>query len=529
MTSRVFTRSIPAGLHAFAWASAAVCLYSMRRADPDLWGYLASGRLFVEQGGLTTHDPFAYTSSGLRWVPFEYGADIALWLAYRFGGPAGLIALKCLVGGMALYYLAAAVRVTTRNPHVWVPVFVLCASTISRFFLFRPQLFTFAFFALFVAVLVRFLLERRAPLWVLPVVMVAWANTHGGFVAGLGAIGLAIVLRASENLPAAPAGARRLMTGTKALWVALGACVAATFVNPMGARLWGYILTELLHTTNRRYTAEWGPANLHTDPWSAVALTLITVALVIVAWFAVRRARWSPGPQPLWWALSCVPLIAMAYLSVRHVPIAALWVGPVIALLASRDIVVAGDSPAFRRLWFVLRGLAVLPVCLTAAAVYAQPRPTISTGGTVLGGTHPCRAVAFMKDNHLAGNIFNPLWWGSYITWELYPAVRVSMDGRNISLFPDRMVVENFDFYLKDAGTVDPETPLRYDTDFLLIPGDSPVLSRIEMDGRWRQAFRDGDSALFLRADAGRRPAAPAPVFTLPASSCGGVLTLARR
>ena len=44
--------------------AAAVCLYSMSRADPDLWGYLASGRLFVEQGGLTTHDPFAYTSTG---------------------------------------------------------------------------------------------------------------------------------------------------------------------------------------------------------------------------------------------------------------------------------------------------------------------------------------------------------------------------------------------------------------------------------------------------------------------------------
>jgi hypothetical protein len=219
----------------------------------------------------------------------------------------------------------------------------------------------------------------------------------------------------------------------------------------------------------------------------------------------------------------------MAYLSVRHVPLAALWVGPVIALLASRDLVVAGDSPAFRRLWFVFRGLAVLPVCLTAAAVYAQPGPAISTGGTVLGNTHPCRAVAFMRDNHLAGNIFNPLWWGSYITWELYPAVRVSMDGRNISLFPDRMVVENFDFYLKDAGTVDPETPLRYDTDFLLIPSDSPVLSRIETDGRWRQAFRDGDAALFLRADAARRSAAPAPPFALPVSSCAGVLTLARR
>jgi hypothetical protein len=515
MTSRTLA---PGAFHAFALVSAGVCLYSMRRADPDLWGYLAAGRLFVEQGGLTTHDPFAYTSTGSQWVTFEYAAHMALWLAYRIAGPVGLIALKCILGGVALYFVAAAMRVTTRNPHVWVPVFVLCASTISRFFLFRPQLFTFAFFALFVAVLFRFLLERRAPLWVLPAVMLLWANTHGGFVAGLGAIGLAIALRASENLSGERGSLRAVMTGTKALWITLGACFAATFINPMGARLWGYVLTELTHGTNRRYTVEWGPASLYTDAWSAIALMLITTILVVVAWFACKRAN-TAARQSIFWALSCVPLIAMAYLSVRHVPIAAIWAGPVIALLASRGIDSVQDSAVFRWMWFVFRGLAVLPACLTFVIVLAEPRAAISAGGTVLGSRHPCGAVAFLKENHLAGNVFNPLWWGSYITWELYPAVRVSMDGRNISLFPDHMVVENFDFYLKDASTVDADTPLRYDTGLLLIPTDSPVLSRIETDARWRQAFRDDDSALFVRGGAEYRSA-----FNLSALSCAAIL-----
>jgi hypothetical protein len=499
MTGRTAART---ALHAFALVSAAVCLYSMRRADPDLWGYLAAGRLFLEQGGLTTHDPFAYTSAGSQWVTFEYGAHIVLWLAYRFAGPLGLIALKCVLGGIVLYFVAAGIRTTTRNPHVWVPVFVLCASTISRFFLFRPQLFTFAFFALFVAILFRFLLERRAALWVLPLVMLVWANTHGGFVAGLGAIGLAIGLRVSENLSAEYRGDRSLLSGTRPLWVTLGACFAATFVNPMGARLWSYVLTELTHSTNRHYTVEWGPASLHTDAWSAIAITLVTTLLVVVAWFACRRVKRHAAGQSFFWAMSCVPLTVMAFVSVRHVPIAAIWVGPVITLLASRAVDSPGDSAGFRRMWFVLRGLAVLPACLTFAVVFAQPVAAISADGTVLGSRHPCRAVAFLKANHVAGNVFNPLWWGSYITWELYPAVRVSMDGRNISLFPDRMVVENFDFYLKDAAAVDVETPLRYDTALLMMPSDSPALRRIETDARWRQIFRDADAAVFVRAGA---------------------------
>jgi hypothetical protein len=188
-------------------------------------------------------------------------------------------------------------------------------------------------------------------------------------------------------------------------------------------------------------------------------------------------------------------------------------------LLASRSDASVGDSVSFRRTWFVVRGLAVLPACLTFAVVLAQPRAVISAGGTVLGSRHPCGAVAFLKENHLAGNVFNPLWWGSYITWQLYPAVRVSMDGRNISLFSDRMVVENFDFYLKDAATVDVDAPARYDTSLLLIPTDSPVLSRIATDGRWRQVFRDDDAALFVRAGAEYRSA-----FNRPAASCAATL-----
>ena len=111
--------------------------------------------------------------------------------------------------------------------------------------------------------------------------------------------------------------------------------------------------------------------------------------------------------------------------------------------------------------------------------------------------------MSFLRENHVEGNLFNPLWWGSYITWELYPRVRVSMDGRNISLFPDEMVVENLKFYTSGA---DLDAPFRHDTDLLLVPADRPVLARVSADRRWRRIYGDGDAAIFLRADAPLRP-----------------------
>ena len=479
-----------------AAVGALVCLYSVRQADPDFFGYLAYGRLFVESGGLTTQDPFAYTSAGHTWVTFEYGAHLVLWWAYHAGGPVGLIALKCLLGGTALAALFAAIRATTDEPFVWAPMFLLSTSAVSRFFVFRPQLFTFAFFALFVAVLFRFLLGKRAPLWLLPVAMIGWANTHGGFVAGLGAVGLAILLRASANLLDRD---RRIADGTGRLWLTLVACGAATLVNPMGLRLWEYVLAELRHGTNRRYIDEWRPLSFATDAWSTIVLGLIVLILVVVGWAACRNAR-QIRPHPALWIASAVPLIVMAYLSVRHVPLAAIWAAPVVTLLATPLQERLRDRATWRRVWFLLRGLAVLPACLTFTVVYAEPRPEIRTGGAVLGATHPCGAVRFLKDRGIRGNLYNPLWWGGYVTWELYPQVRVSMDGRNISLFPDAMVVENLRFYTSRDADLD--VPLRYKTDLLLVPANAPVLARLMGDARWRQLYADRGATLFQRADA---------------------------
>jgi hypothetical protein len=471
-----------------AVVTAAVCLYAMRRADPDLWGYLAYGRLFVEHG-VTTRDPFAYTSAPFEWVPFEYGAQILLWLAYSAAGPAGLIALKTALGGIAVYFLYVAIRATTDSPSIWLPVFVLSTSTLARFFLFRPQLFTFAGFAIFAAVLFRFLLHRRAPLWTLPPVMLLWANTHGGFVAGLGAIGLAIALEPRS----------------RALWLTLTACVAVSFLNPLGWRTWSYVLTEIAHGTNRRYIEEWAPPSLHRDAWSAIALLTIAIALGGLTWLARHREH-PRTASTLPWALSAVPLVAMSFLSVRHVPLAAIWAGPVLALLASARHASGARAPAFRRLWLGMTAAGAFAAALTLVVVARDPRPLVKADLAGRGIPYPCGTVAFLRDARIAGNLYTPLWWGSYVTWQLYPQVLVSMDGRNISLFPDQMVAENLEFYGNDPDRADASAPLRYDTDLLLIPSRGAILGRIRTDARWREIHADPAAVLFVRLDGRRAP-----------------------
>jgi hypothetical protein len=485
-------------LAAFALLAALASVYLTRTADADLWGHLRYGRLFIQERGLPAADPFAYTTAGRRWSSHEYLSQVLLWLAYATGGPAGLVVLKCLVGGAAVYFLYAGIRLGSGDTHVWAPVLLVTAHVLGRWFLFRPQLFTFLFFAFFVTTLFRHLLGRRAHLWLLPAVMPLWVNLHGGFLVGLGAVGLALLLRGVQAYNAGGLRRRPLVRAVAPLGLTLAGCLAGSLLNPLGWRLWPYLATELTCDVNRRFIEEWQPLSLREHDWSA--LTFLALAGLVMASGVAAGRRPVAGLRPWQWVLSCLPLTVMACRSVRHIPIGTIWLAPVLALLAQAAWEARGGRPLWRRVWLAATALAVVPALLTFRLIAAEPAPAVFTGGPELGTHGPRGAVAFLRANGLSGRVFNPLWWGSYLTWELYPDVRVSMDGRNVTLFPADLVGENLAFYLEDGA--DPEVPLRHAPEFLLVPADAPVLPRLRGDARWAALFDDGDAVLFVRADA---------------------------
>lgn len=485
---------------ALAIVSAIAACYATRQADPDLFGYLAYGRLFVQQGDPSPADPFAFTSQGRRWISFEYLSQALLWLAYERFGALGLIALKCALGGMALAFLFTAVRKASDDPVVWAPIFVFCAVTLARYFAFRPQLFTFVFFAMFVAAVFGHLIIGKARWWVLPLASLIWANTHGGFVAGLCALALAIALVPCRQFNNGNTARRTVVTSIRPLAFTLAACAVASLINPHGVRLWSYVVTEITHDTNRRYISEWRPASPGNDPWSFGAITILTIVLMGSGGIAQRHRLKVAGLHPWQWVAASVPIVGAAYLSVRNVPLAAIWLAPVLTLLGSamsRSTAVA----AFRRLWLLVSVGAVVVVTLVLQFIAAQPRPQIAMGGQAPGTQYPCGAVAFLRLNALQGTVYNPLQWGSYLTWELFPAVLVSMDGRNISLFSQSMVSENLEFYSPAASQRDLDAVAIYRSDFLLVPTDRAVLGIVQADSRWSLIHADHAAQLFVRSD----------------------------
>ena len=178
---------------------ALVAVYAVRSADADLWGHLRYGQHLLANGGRVGADPFAYTTAGRVWNDHEYLAQMGFWLVYDAAGPWGLILLKCFVGAATIFVLYRALRLGSDDARVWGPLLVLLAAGVGRWLIFRPQIFTFLLLSIFVLTLFRHLLDRPARLWVLPLLVPLWVNLHGGFLAGLGAVGLALLLRTLQS------------------------------------------------------------------------------------------------------------------------------------------------------------------------------------------------------------------------------------------------------------------------------------------------------------------------------------------
>ncbi len=484
-----------------AWAAALVAVYSLRTADADLWGHLCYGKLFLNNGGRIVPDPFAYTTEGRQWSNHEYLAQMALAQVSLWFGSPGLIGLKCVLGVLAVLCLYGCLRTVTAEPRLWAPLLMLVSQSLCRWYQFRPQLFTYVLFAFFVLILFRYLLNRSRLIWVLPLLMPLWVNLHGGFLAGIGAVGLALagcILQA----------ANREGWRWKALWasawplslVLLG-CFAGSLLNPLGWRLWPYLATEFGHKENGIYLEEWKPVSLQEQPWTALLLGLLLGVLLLLALLAQLKTNRVAGLAPWQWLLSCLPLTAMALLSQRHIPILTIWVTPVLGLLAQSVATSWEGRAVWERGWLTVCGLVLIATVLFDRAVLTDPRPRISTAGA-LGKNDPQGVLTALRQSQAHGNLYTPLWWGSYFTSELYPEthLKVSMDGRNVTLFAPGDVTDNLKFYMDQDADLDipfKKNPLL--PDYLVVPADSPVIPRVRNDPRWVLLFEDDQASLFQR------------------------------
>src|SRR6059036_1260082 len=162
--------------------------------DPDFWWHLKIGQWMVQHGQLPSMDIFTFTATGHSWTDHEYLTEILMWLTYSTLGLAALCIAFGLLTWAGFWLIYMQVR---RQPFVFIGVGLAIAAVAgSPIWGPRAQMITFALSCLELYWLQGYLAGRSRAINLFPLVMVLWANLHGGWVIGFVWLGIAIASEA---------------------------------------------------------------------------------------------------------------------------------------------------------------------------------------------------------------------------------------------------------------------------------------------------------------------------------------------
>jgi hypothetical protein len=212
-----------------------------RFADPDLWGHITFGQSVLSTWHLTRVDPYSYSAAGHVWNDHEWLTEVLMAAVYNILGVIGLKLMKCLCTAATILLIAMGEAETGASETVQFCVLMIAAVALGAQMQFRPQLFTFIFFAATLWILASDNYGRRTPLWLIAVMMVPWVNVHGGFFIGLITLVLYMGIATLRDLYEK----RGWNHGLRLLAVTI-ATIAATLATPYGLDNW-YAVTHTLH------------------------------------------------------------------------------------------------------------------------------------------------------------------------------------------------------------------------------------------------------------------------------------------
>lgn len=501
----------------------------------DTWWHLRAGEWILEHNRVPDTDPFSYSRIGAEWHYPGWVMQILLLGVYRAAGMAGLNLLTAAFVAGTFWVLWGVI-----GGHHFLKAFliVLAAAASGVYWAARPYLITFFFTGLYLLVLEG---ERKCgetrdaerprgngavppgTLWALPVLMVVWANSHGGFAVGFILYGIYFVgLTAQARVWKLLQISWRDQAGQdentwKGFWNRLEQhlkqgdhqalypyarwrnfllvgflMTAAVILNPYGPEMLLYPFQTVGIDALGDYIAEWQSPNFHElriQPF---------LVLLMLSYGAVGVSRRSIDVIDF-----CLILTfgSLSLAAVRNIALFALAAPVVIARhgvsrfpwlrkdadwLSSR----AEERPA----WTGRLNVLLFLIMIGASGYKISLVIPESQNRAYVRETFPVEAAAKIAEQGYPGRLFNSYNWGGYLIWAL-PDYPVFVDGRT-DLYGDEVIDQWVQVVSGKPGWEDILD--RWDVQLVLLEPNRPVIQLLSEEG-WDLIYSDQISVLYAR------------------------------
>jgi len=488
---------------------------SIRVWDYDFWWHIATGRYIVQHKEIPSKDKFSYVTEENRGkypatAPREKVLMRQYWLAqvlfyyiYATFGSWGIAVTRALLLTLTLLLVYKGLRLFEISilPSLLLvtPVFYVLLHKFSGE---RPVLFSFFLGVGVFLIIEDFLKSKRNTIYTLPLVMLIWANLHGGFILGIVFISIYLITETFRFI------LKRTDLTKKEFYIfvlTLTFSILSTLLNPNKL-----LLVPMLFQSKYKIFAEniqeYRPlyefyfkrvVNLDYAVLFIIALTIATLLL--------RNIKMGPS--------HLIILGGVLLMSILHQRFLA-FTATMGMIIVGKEVMVLYRNTLLR---FKSLNTSILKtgadIMIFLLVLFFMAKISIVVNNRIRNFTSdheitPAKgAIDFIEENRIPGQMFNSDIFGGYIIWRLFPWKKVFTDTRSIDI---ASTVEYRNIIAGNSTMVGGK-PLwerlldMYNVNFVVVhPLDYygniiPLTREIIENDRWRLIYADGNSMVFIR------------------------------
>lgn len=441
----------------------------------DYWWYLRLGEDIVQEGYVPTTDTFSSTRYGQPIINQAWLAAVVLWWAHAYGG----MTLTVLMRGVlvAAFYILIwyACALAGSSPPMATALTLVSALAASGNWNVRPQLFTYPLFGATLLILWLWQQGKTRPLWVLPIIVLLWANLHGSFVLAFVLVGIALVpLEANKKY--------------KELWIALFFMLTASIINPHGVRVWQYVYSLFTDTSVQLFSSEWQPpVNVGWQNNLFFAWLLAMAPLTFFSSAKLPKTQWIWFLAFGWGAMS----------GLRYVIWFVSLLAPMSAYLLSTIITDYFKKRPTKRINLGINlTIGAVLLLLPLALLPGLRQKWWAKSPPVLAANTPVEAASWLDEHpEVKGNLWSDISFSSYLVYAL-PNRPLWIDPR-FQLYP----LEYWERYIDIAEANIGWQEILHDEEIELLmldPQEQPRLrAELEASAEWCRVYADARADIF--------------------------------
>ncbi len=461
--------------------------HRMMNTDSDLGRDLALGNFILDSHQVPTMNLLSFTKPGQSRPPYEWLAEVLFSLSYRLLNFDGVVLLTALVisAAFSIAYLDSVHRSNMPIIAAFLTLWAAAASSLD--WLTRPHIFSFLLIAIWVSWLEKIRSREKINLWLFPVLMLVWANTHGGFIFGFLAWIAYLVgwlweyWRKSANLDP---GRELMIIG--------GSSLISSILTPDLWRNWQGVFGNnsvfiLSHTT------ETMPPNLTT-------IETLPFTILLALAFILLLLGWKRIPTSQLFLLIGFAIISL--FMARNIPFFAIAAAPILAgymrqpfgkmslWLKGEERITMIDEILSGYTWPILISLLAI-----GSFSFYQTR-TQTSFNQFDPGTFPVQAADWIESHPLKGNMFNDLNWGGYILYRLWPGKQVFIDSQS-DFYGEALIRQYAGIFIADTNW---DVELRqYNINWILVSPQTNLAKAASSAPDWQLAYEDSVAVIYVR------------------------------